>query len=43
MADLAEVLSTYQGLVGVAVGVGLTHWLGALNRRHQEARENDTR
>jgi hypothetical protein len=43
MADLAEVLSTYQGLVGVTVGAGLTYWLGAVNRRHQEARENETR
>ena len=43
MADLAEVLSAYQGLVGVAVGVGLTHWLGALNRRHQEKREEANR
>jgi len=30
-------------IVGVAVGAGLTYWLGALNRRHQEARENRTR
>jgi hypothetical protein len=43
MADIAEALSTYQGLVGVAVGVVLTYWLGSLNRRHQEAREDKTR
>jgi hypothetical protein len=29
--------------VGVAVGVVLTYWLGSLNRRHQEAREDKTR
>jgi hypothetical protein len=43
MADLAEVLSTYQALAGVAVGAGLTYWFGALNRRRQEAREDKTR
>jgi hypothetical protein len=40
---LAEVLSTYQALAGVAVGAGLTYWFGALNRRRQEAREDKTR
>lgn len=29
MAGLAEVLSTYQALAGVAVGAGLTYWFGA--------------
>jgi hypothetical protein len=29
--------------VSAAAGAGLTYWLGALNRRHQEAREDRTR
>jgi hypothetical protein len=44
MADIAQVLATGgTTIVGVAVGAGLTYWLGALNRRHQEAREDETR
>jgi hypothetical protein len=43
MADIAEALSTYQGLVGVTVGVVLTYWLGSLNRRHQEKQEKANR
>jgi hypothetical protein len=43
MADIPQVLATYDALVGVAVGAGLTYGLGALNRRHQEAREDETR
>jgi hypothetical protein len=43
MADIAQVLSTYDALVGVALGAGLTYGFGALNRRHQEAREDKTR
>jgi hypothetical protein len=44
MADLAGVLATGGiALVSAAAGAGLTYWLGALNRRHQEAREDDTR
>jgi hypothetical protein len=31
------------GIAGVAIGAGLTYWLGALNRRHQDAREDATR
>jgi hypothetical protein len=27
----------------VVAGAGLTYWVGALNRRHQEAREDRTR
>lgn len=30
-------------VIGVIVGAFLTYLFGALNRRHQEARENDTR
>jgi hypothetical protein len=37
------VLANYDALVGVALGAGLTYGFGALNRRHQEARENETR
>jgi hypothetical protein len=37
------VLATYDALVGVALGAGLTYGFGALNRRHQEAREKETR
>jgi hypothetical protein len=43
MADIPQVLATYDALVGVALGAGLTYGLGALNRRHQEAREDKTR
>jgi hypothetical protein len=44
MADIAQVLATGgTTIVGVAVGAGLTYWFGALNRRHQEAREDATR
>jgi hypothetical protein len=44
MADVAEVLATGgTALVSAAAGAGLTYWLGALNRRHQEAREDRTR
>jgi hypothetical protein len=43
MADLAQVLATYDALVGVALGAGLTYGFGAIDRRHQEARENETR
>jgi hypothetical protein len=34
MADLPQVIATYDALVGVALGAGLTYGLGALNRRH---------
>jgi hypothetical protein len=43
MADIPQVLATYDALVGVALGAGLTYGFGALNRRHQEAREDRTR
>jgi hypothetical protein len=44
MADIAQVLATGgTALVSAAAGAGLTYWLGALNRRHQEAREDRTR
>lgn len=43
MADIAQVLATYDALVGVALGAGLTYGFGALNRRHQEARDDKTR
>src|SRR5215218_10666455 len=44
MADIAGVLATGgTALVSAAAGAGLTYWLGALNRRHQEAREDRTR
>ena len=43
MADIAQVIATYDALVGVALGAGLTYGFGALNRRHQEKRENETR
>ena len=39
MADLAA----YDALIGVALGAGLTYGFGALNRRHQEEREDATR
>ena len=43
MADILQVLATYDALVGVALGAGLAYGFGALNRRHQEAREDATR
>jgi len=44
MADMAQVVVTSaMGIAGVVIGVGLTYWLGALNRRHQETREDRTR
>lgn len=43
MADIVQVLATYDALAGVAIGAGLTYGFGALNRRHQEAREDRTR
>jgi hypothetical protein len=44
MADIAQVIATGGiALVSAAVGAGLTYWLGALNRRHQETREDRTR
>jgi hypothetical protein len=44
MADIAQVLATGgTALVSAAAGAGLTYWFGALNRRHQEAREDRTR
>jgi hypothetical protein len=43
MADIPQVLATYDALVGVALGAGLTYGFGALNRRHQEKREDSTR
>jgi hypothetical protein len=39
MVDFAN----YDALVGVALGAGLTYGFSALNRRHQEAREDRTR
>jgi hypothetical protein len=41
--DIPEVLATYDALVGVALGAGLTYGFSALSRRHQEAREDRTR
>jgi hypothetical protein len=43
MADIPQVLATYDALVGVALGAGLTYGFSALNRRHQEAREDKAR
>jgi hypothetical protein len=43
MADILQVIATNDALVGVALGAGLTYGFGALNRRHQEAREDKTR
>jgi hypothetical protein len=43
MADLPQVLATYDALVGVALGAGLTYGFSALNRRQQEKREDKTR
>jgi hypothetical protein len=44
MADIGQVLATGgTALVSAAAGAGLTYWFGALNRRHQQAREDETR
>jgi hypothetical protein len=43
MADIAQAFATYDALVGVALGAGLAYGFGALNRRHQEKREDRTR
>ena len=43
MADIPQVLATYDALLGVALGAGLTYWFSALSRRHQEKREDATR
>jgi len=43
MADITQLLSSYDALVGVVLGAGLTYGFGALNRRHQEKREDSTR
>ena len=43
MADIPQVLATYDALVGVAPGAGLTYGFGALNRRHIDKREEATR
>ena len=43
MADIPQVLATYDALAGVALGAGLTYAFGALNRLHQEAREDKNR
>ena len=43
MVDIPQVLATYDALVGVALGAGLTYGFGALNRRHVEKREEATR
>jgi hypothetical protein len=43
MADIPQLLANYDALAGVALGAGLTYGFGALNWRHQEAREDATR
>jgi hypothetical protein len=44
MADVGPALvAGGASIVGVVAGAGLTYWLGALNRRHQEEREDKTR
>jgi hypothetical protein len=44
MADIgAALVAGSATIVGVVAGAGLTYWLGSLNRRHQEKREDDTR
>jgi hypothetical protein len=43
MADIPQVIATYDALVGVTLGAGLTYGFGALSRRRQEAREDRTR
>lgn len=41
--DLKEFLDAGMAIVGVVIGAGLTYVFGALNRRHQEEREDKTR
>jgi hypothetical protein len=41
MADIPQVLATYDALVGVALGAGLTYGFGTLNRRHQRQKSDD--
>jgi hypothetical protein len=41
--DWNALLGTAGPLIGVALGAGLTYLFGALNRRHQESREDQTR
>ena len=36
MADIPQRIATYDTLIGVALGAGLTYGFGALNRRHQD-------
>jgi hypothetical protein len=44
VADVGPALVTGGAtVIGVVVGAGLTYWQGALNRRHQEEREDKTR
>lgn len=44
MADVGPALVTgVATIVGVVAGAGLTYWFSALNHRHQEAREDETR
>jgi uncharacterized membrane protein len=44
MADMAQAVVTgAMGIAGVAIGAGLTYLFGALNRKHQAAREDRTR
>lgn len=43
MADIGQVLANNSAVVGVIVGTLLGYALNALNRRHQEAREDRTR
>jgi hypothetical protein len=43
MADIAQVLAAYDALAGEAIGAGPTYGFGALNRHHQEKREDETR
>jgi type II secretory pathway pseudopilin PulG len=44
VADIGPALVTGgAAIVGVVAGAGLTYWLGAMNRRHQEEREDKTR
>jgi hypothetical protein len=40
---VADIAQGGIALVSAAAGAGLTYWLGALNRRHQEVREDKTR
>ena len=44
MADIGQVVATgVTTIVGVSLGAGLTYLFGSMNRRHQEAREDETR